>query len=121
VGGIRAHAHHTGAGHQGRPEPRPHLLLALDGWDTQDGGVTGNPSIVVSKSADQGDTWQPVVARDNRSKVGEQQEGDRPVTGIAVDAKTGKDDLVYVGASRRSPGFTGGNSLPNQPEPAAGV
>jgi hypothetical protein len=69
----------------------------------------------VSKSTNLGDTWQPVVARDNRGKTGEAQEADRPVTGIAVDRKTGKSDYVYVGASRRSPGFSGANSLPNQP------
>jgi hypothetical protein len=91
------------------------LYLALDGWDTQDGGVGGTPSIVVSRSTDLGDTWQPVVARDNRGKVGEAQEADRPVTGIAVDARRGSSDIVYVGASRRSPGFSGANALPNQP------
>jgi len=91
------------------------LYLALDGWDTQDGGVGGNPSIVVSKSTALGDSWQQVVARDNRGKVGEAQEADRPVTGIAVDARTTASDIVYVGASRRAPGFTGANALPNQP------
>ena len=91
------------------------LYMALDGWDTQDGGVGGNPSIIVSKSTNLGDSWEPVVARDNRGKTGEQQEADRPVTGIAVDAKTGKNDYVYVGASRRAPGFSGANALPNQP------
>jgi len=91
------------------------LYMALDGWDTQDGGVGGNPSIIVSRSTDLGDSWTPVVARDNRGKTGEAQEADRPVTGIAVDTKTGAADTVYVGASRRSPGFSGANSLPNQP------
>ena len=91
------------------------LYMALNGWDTQDGGVGGNPSIIVSKSPNLGDTWTPVVARDNRGKTGEQQEADRPVTGIAVDRKTGNADTVYVGASRRSPGFSGANALPNQP------
>ncbi len=91
------------------------LYLATNGWDTQDGGVGGNPSIIVSKSTNLGDSWQPVVARDNRGKTGEQQEADRPVTGIAVDRKNGGNDLIYVGASRRSPGFSGNNSLPNQP------
>lgn len=91
------------------------LYMALDGWDTQDGGVGGSPSIIVSKSPNLGDTWTPVVARDNRGKTGEAQEADRPVTGIAVDHKTGASDIVYVGASRRSPGFSGANALPNQP------
>ncbi len=91
------------------------LYMALDGWDTQDGGVGGNPSIVVSRSTNLGDTWTPVVARDNRGKTAEGQEADRPVTGIAVDSKTAGSDIVYVGASRRSPGFSGANALPNQP------
>jgi photosystem II stability/assembly factor-like uncharacterized protein len=91
------------------------LYMALNGWDTQDGGPTGNPSIVVSKSTDLGDTWQPVLARDNRGKVGEQQENDRPITGFAVDAKTGKSDYVYVATGRGSPGFSGNNALPTQP------
>src|SRR4051812_31710446 len=91
------------------------LYMALNGWDTQDGGVGGNPSIIVSKSTNLGDTWTPVVARDNRGKTGEAQEADRPVTGIAVDRKSGANDIVYVGASRRSPGFSGANALPNQP------
>lgn len=91
------------------------LYYATNGWDTQDGGVGGNPSIIVARSTDRGDSWQPVVARNNRGKTGEQQEADRPVTGMAVDRKTGTADAIYVGASRRSPGFTGANSLPNQP------
>ena len=91
------------------------LYMALNGWDTQDGGVGGNPSIIVSKSINLGDTWTPVVARDNRGKTGEQQEADRPVTGLAVDRKTGSADSLYIGASRRSPGFSGSNALPNQP------
>lgn len=91
------------------------LYMALNGWDTQDGGVGGNPSIIFSKSTNLGDTWQPIVARDNRGKTGEAQEADRPVTGIAVDRKTGNADAIYIGASRRSPGFSGSNALPNQP------
>jgi hypothetical protein len=91
------------------------LYMAINGWDTGDGGLNGNVSIIVSKSTNLGDTWTPVVARDVRGKTGEQQEADRPVTGIAVDRKSGGNDIVYVGASRRSPGFSGNNALPNQP------
>lgn len=90
------------------------LYYALDGWDTGDGGVNGNVSIVVSKSTDLGDHWQPVIARNTRGRSDDQREADRPVTGIAVDT-SGSTDVVYVGASRRQPGFTGANSLPNQP------
>jgi hypothetical protein len=91
------------------------LYMALTGWDTQDGGLGSDPSVIVSKSTDLGNTWQPVVARNNRGKTDTAQEADRPVTGIAVDAKSASADIVYVGASRRSPGLTAPNAAPNQP------
>ena len=91
------------------------IYMALTGWDAQDGGLGSNPSILVSKSTDLGNTWQPIVARNNRGKTDTAQEADRPVTGIAVDSKSGPADIVYVTASRRSPGFTAPNAAPNQP------
>ena len=91
------------------------LYYALDGWDAQDGGINGNVSMVVSKSTDLGDTWQPVIARDTRGRTGEAQESYRPITGFAVDTETGRSDTVYIGSGRRQPGFTGGDSLPVQP------
>lgn len=91
------------------------LYYALDGWDTQDGGIGGNVSMVVSRSTDLGDSWQPVIARDARGKTGEQQESYRPITGFAVDAKSGSQDNIYIGAGRRQPGFSGSNALPVQP------
>ncbi len=91
------------------------LYMALTGWDAQDGGLGSDPSIIVSKSTDLGNIWQPVVARNNRGKTDTAQEADRPVTGIAVDAKTGSNDIVYVGASRRQPGLSSPNAAPNQP------
>ena len=95
------------------------LYYALDGWDTQDGGIGGNVSMVVSKSTDLGDNWQPVIARDARGKTAEGQESYRPITGFAVDAKTGGQDRIYIGSGRRQPGFTGANALPVQPVIAA--
>jgi hypothetical protein len=97
------------------------LYYALDGWDTQDGGIGGNVSMVVSKSTDLGDSWQPVIARDARGKTGEQQESYRPITGFAVDPETGGQDKVYIGSGRRQPGFTGANALPVQPVVAASL
>ncbi len=91
------------------------LYYGLDGWDTQDGGINGNVSMVVARSTDLGDSWQPVIARDARGKTGEQQESYRPITGFAVDARTGSQDTVYVGSGRRQPGFSGANALPVQP------
>ncbi len=49
--------------------------------------IGGNVSMVVSKSTDLGDSWQPVIARDARGKTGEQQESYRPITGFAVDCQ----------------------------------
>ena len=97
------------------------LYYALDGWDTQDGGIGGNVSMVVSRSTDLGDNWQPVIARDARGKTGEAQESYRPITGFAVDRKSGSQDRVYIGSGRRQPGFTGPNALPVQPVIAASV
>ena len=97
------------------------LYYALDGWDTQDGGINGNVSMVVSRSTDLGDTWQPVIARDARGKTGEAQESYRPITGFAVDSRTGSQDKVYVGSGRRQPGFSGPNQLPVQPVVATSV
>ena len=91
------------------------LYYGLDGWDTQDGGIGGNVSMVVSKSTDLGDTWQPVLARDARGKVGEAQESYRPITGLAVDGRSGSQDTVYIGSGRRQPGFSGPNAFPVQP------
>jgi hypothetical protein len=97
------------------------LYYALDGWDTQDGGIGGNVSMVVSRSTDLGDSWQPVIARDARGKTAEQQESYRPITGFAVDAKSGSQDRIYIGSGRRQPGFTGANALPVQPVVAASL
>ena len=91
------------------------LYYALDGWDTQDGGIGGNVSMVVSRSTDLGDNWQPVLARDTRGKIGEAQENYRPITGFAVDRFSGSQDTVYIGSGRRQPGFSGPNAFPVQP------
>ena len=94
------------------------LYYGLIGWDTQDGGINGNVSMVVSKTTDLGDSWQPVLARDARGKTGEAQESYRPITGFAVDRKSGNQDAVYIGGGRRQPGFSGPNALPVQPSVA---
>jgi hypothetical protein len=95
------------------------LYYGLIGWDTQDGGIGGNVSMVVARSTDLGDSWQPVLARDARGKTGEGQESYRPITGFAVDRHSGGQDSVYIGAGRRQPGFTGANALPVLPTVAA--
>lgn len=72
------------------------VYMAMAGWDTQDGGNRQNHSVIVSRSADFGTTWQPTVARDARGKSGPAIENNRPINSLAVDAKTGSADTVYV-------------------------
>lgn len=81
------------------------LYYALVGWDVQDGGdASGNLSVVVSRSTNLGDSWETTIARDNRGKTGADVETDRPVSGLAVDSKSGPQDIVYVTYRRNLPG-----------------
>jgi hypothetical protein len=90
---------------------RDHMLYyALIGWDAPDDGGKANTNILLARSSDLGDSWETTVVRDNRGKSGREVENARPVTGIAVDAKSGSADVVYVSWARR---------LPNVPPPNA--
>jgi hypothetical protein len=91
------------------------LYMAFPGWDTQDAGTKGNTSLIVSHSSDFGDTWTPVVAVDNRGKSGLDAQGIRPVGSIAVDAKSGSDDIVYVTYASRQTNAAAPNAAPNIP------
>ena len=79
------------------------VYYALTGWDSGDVGVGAetnytNYSVLLSRSANLGDTWDPVVVRNARGKVGAgQAESNRPITGLAVDRKSAAQDIVYVG------------------------
>jgi hypothetical protein len=83
------------------------LYYTYAGWDVEDtasdwpigpgGGWRGNVSVVLSRSDDLGDSWQTTLARDARGLQGDLQENNRPVSSIAVDTRTGPDDVVYVG------------------------
>ncbi len=73
------------------------LYYALVGWDVNDGGdARGNLSVLVARSTNLGTSWDTTVARDNRPRTGADTETDRPVSGLAVDSTTGKEDIVYV-------------------------
>lgn len=82
------------------------LYYAYDGWDDQDtlsdwpigrgGGWRGNVSVLVSRSADLGESWDTTVVRDARGLRGDEQENNRPVSTIAVDTVSGSEDVVYV-------------------------
>lgn len=79
------------------------VYYAMNGWDNQDigtgadQGIFANFSVLVAKSNDLGEGWDPVMVRDARGKTGGQAENNRPINGLAVDAKTGSQDTVYVG------------------------
>lgn len=53
-------------------------------------------SVLVSRSADLGDTWTSTLV-DDGLPPGEFEFISRPITGLAVDAESAADDLVYVG------------------------
>ncbi len=90
------------------------VYYALNGWDQQDVGTGGthegtyaNFSVLVAKSNDLGESWDPVMVRDARGKTGAgQAENNRPINGLAVDTKTGDADTVYVGWSQSYPQAT---------------
>ncbi|MGI8806835.1 MAG: sialidase family protein, partial [Acidimicrobiales bacterium] len=90
------------------------VYYALNGWDNQDigagsdhPGTYANFSVLVAKSTDLGEGWNPVMVRDARGKTGAgQAENNRPINGLAVDAKTGSQDTVFVGWSQSYPQAT---------------
>lgn len=87
------------------------VYYAMNGWDQQDVGTGGehegtyaNFSVLVAKSTDLGESWDPVMVRDARGKTGEgQAENNRPINGVAVDHKTADQDIVYVGWNQSLP------------------
>ena len=90
------------------------VYYALNGWDQQDvgtgaahEGTYANFSVLVAKTTDLGESWNPVMVRDARGKTGPgQAENNRPINGLAVDTKTGSADTVYVGWSQSFPQAT---------------
>ncbi len=83
------------------------LYYAYAGWDVEDtlsdwpigqgGGWRGNVSPIVARSTDLGDSWETTVVRDARGLKGNDQEGNRPVSSIAVDTTSSDEDVVYLG------------------------
>jgi hypothetical protein len=91
------------------------LYVASPGWDIQDRAQSGgNSSIQLARSTDLGNSWQTTLVRDNRGKQNDQLESARPVGGVAVDTKTGSDDIVYVAYSFSTPGVTAPNANPGK-------
>ncbi|MCA1692306.1 MAG: glycoside hydrolase [Actinobacteria bacterium] len=86
------------------------LYYALTGYDNNDlgaadphGGVYGNLSVLLARSTNLGESWETTLVRNSRGKVGAEGENNRPVTGLAVDTKSGNDDIVYVGWQKNAP------------------
>jgi len=74
------------------------LYYGLAGWDVQDRAVGsgGNVNILLARSNDLGDTWQTTIVRNVRGAEGEKVENNRPVGNVAVDSKSGSEDIVYI-------------------------
>jgi photosystem II stability/assembly factor-like uncharacterized protein len=79
------------------------LYYGLVGWDTSDGGASGNMSVIVARSTNLGDSWSTTIVANARGK--QPTEGNRPVSSIAVDTKHGSQDIVYVAWRRNSGSF----------------
>lgn len=87
------------------------VYYALNGWDNQDIGVGSdhpgtyaNFSVLVAKSTNLGDSWDPVMVRDARGRTGAgQAENNRPITGLAVDRTSAAQDIVYVAWNQSLP------------------
>jgi hypothetical protein len=83
------------------------LYYAYAGWNVEDtlggwpigqgGGWRGNVSPILARSTDLGESWETTVVRDARGLEGERQEGNRPVSSLAIDVTSGSQDIVYVG------------------------
>lgn len=54
-------------------------------------------SVVVARSSNLGDSWEWGMAFDGRDGADDRTRPSRPVTALAVDTKTGAEDIVYVG------------------------
>ncbi len=104
------------------------LYYALSGWDVEDREISklnapanavsnrlGNFSVVLGRSTDLGDTWQRTLVRNSRGLQGEAIEDNRPVMGVAVDSRSGNDDIVYVTYQASYPARMSPNAAPNLP------
>ena len=83
------------------------LFYALDGWDTQD---APRRSVFLARSEDFGDSWTTTAVADARGTEGPDQHDNRPLSGFAVDRKSGGQDAVYVAWRRQFPGQSAPNA-----------
>ncbi|MGH9280568.1 MAG: exo-alpha-sialidase [Acidimicrobiales bacterium] len=88
------------------------LYYAFTGWDTQDGEDNG--SVFVGRSTDFGKSWTTTTVRDNRTQTNP-KERDRPISGLAVDRRSGGADVVAVSWRYDPLGLDEPNLLPIAP------
>ncbi|MFP5317752.1 MAG: sialidase family protein [Acidimicrobiia bacterium] len=89
--------------------------VSLTGWDDRDGGPRqGNMAPIVSRTDNLGDSWQSTIISPVRGKEGEAVEQFRP-SSIAVDAKSGSNDIVYAAFTRTQPNMVAPNQEPARP------
>lgn len=86
------------------------LYYGLAGWDEEDGA---NRSIFLGRSDDDGESWQTTVVRDTRGREGEEQQPNRPLSGMAIDT-TGAEDVIYL-TWRQQSRATAPNQVPPLP------
>lgn len=89
------------------------LYLAMNAWDDQDGARRGG-AIVLARSRDFGDTWETVMVYNARGKTGDAEETVRPLHSMAVDTKTGSDDVVFLAFSVAMQGLSAPNAEPGK-------
>ena len=61
-------------------------------------------SVLVARSSNLGDTWTSTVVDDARQATVDPAFPSRPVHGLAVDSRSGAEDIVYVGWQTFPPG-----------------
>jgi len=89
------------------------LYMAMVAWDTQDSRQ--KVSVQLARSTDLGESWTTTLVRDARPTQDPKQETNRPVTVVAVDSKSGSEDIVYVTYRRSVVNQSPGNSVVSQP------
>ena len=90
------------------------LYMALNGWGNEEAARTGG-AIMVARSANLGDSWDTVIVHTARGKTGDAAENVRPVQSIAVQRRSGTDDVVYVTFALSRPNLTAPNAVPASP------
>jgi len=90
------------------------LYMALNGWGAEEAARTGG-AVLLARSPDLGDSWETVLVHNARGKADAAAENTRPVQSIAVERRSGKDDVVYVTFALSFPGLTVPNAAPAKP------